>query len=111
MTLEDDLQTDRVALVRSAMASHPEMVRSHARQRMVSILLSPIWISLSVLALRFHFRFRIAQAESDAVAEVRAMTTDIALAAARTVLAGSVTGAKADELVEAAIKEIPDKLN
>lgn len=56
-------------------------------------------------------RDRIAQAESDAIAEVRAMTTDIALAAARTVLVGSVTGAKADELVDAAIKEIPDKLN
>jgi F-type H+-transporting ATPase subunit b len=54
---------------------------------------------------------RIAQAETDAVAEVRATTTDVALAAARTVLTGAVTGAKADELVDAAIKEIPGKLN
>lgn len=54
---------------------------------------------------------RIAQAESDAIAEVRATTTDVALAAARAVLTGSVTGAKSDELVDAAIREIPDKLN
>lgn len=56
-------------------------------------------------------RDRIAQAESDAVAEVRAMTTDIALAAARTVLTSSVSGDKADALIDAAIKEVPDKLH
>jgi hypothetical protein len=64
VTIEDDSQLDRVAVVRTAVASHPEMVRQHARQRVVSTLLAPVWIALSVFALRFHFRFRIANVEN-----------------------------------------------
>ncbi len=54
---------------------------------------------------------RIAQAETDAQEEVRALTTEIALAAARGLLADAVQNDKADTLIDEAIKELPEKLN
>ena len=54
---------------------------------------------------------RIAQAETDAQEEVRALTTDIALAAARGLLADEVQNDKAEALVNDAIRELPEKLN
>ncbi len=54
---------------------------------------------------------RIAQAENDATAEVRAMTADLALEATRQLLIDNVKDAKADELINAAVKELPNKLN
>ena len=54
---------------------------------------------------------RIAQAENDAQEEVRALTTDIALAAARSLLADAVRNDKADALINDAITELPEKLN
>ena len=54
---------------------------------------------------------RIAQAETEAQEEVRALTTDIALAAARGLLADTVQNEKADALINDAIKELPEKLN
>ena len=54
---------------------------------------------------------RIAQAEADAQEEVRMLTTDIALEAARSLLADTVQNDKADALINDAIKEIPEKLN
>ncbi len=54
---------------------------------------------------------RIAQAEADAKEEVRVLTTDIALKAARDLLADAVQGYKADALINDAIKELPEKLN
>ncbi|MBT7956815.1 MAG: F0F1 ATP synthase subunit B [Rhodospirillaceae bacterium] len=54
---------------------------------------------------------RIAQAETDATTEVRAMTADIALAATRQLLIDNAKDAKADELIDGAIKELPEKLN
>jgi F-type H+-transporting ATPase subunit b len=54
---------------------------------------------------------RISQAENDATAEVRAMTADLALAATRQLLIDNVKDAKADELIDAAVKELPNKLN
>ena len=54
---------------------------------------------------------RIAQAEADAQEEVRTLTTDIALAAARGLLTDAVKDSKADALVNNAIKELPEKLN
>ncbi len=38
----------------------PEMVRRHALQRAVSVLAGPLWVTVSVLVMRFHFRYRIA---------------------------------------------------
>ena len=54
---------------------------------------------------------RIAQAETDAQEEVRALTTEIALAAARGLLADAVQNDKADTLINEANKELPEKLN
>jgi|TARA_B100000959_G_scaffold74583_2_gene79266 F-type H+-transporting ATPase subunit b len=54
---------------------------------------------------------RIAQAETDATTEVRAMTADIALAATRQLLVDNANNTKADELIDGAIKELPEKLN
>jgi len=54
---------------------------------------------------------RIAQAEATALDEVRSLAVDIAIEAARRVLAEKVTGKKADAMVEASIKELGDKLH
>lgn len=36
------------------------MVKRHALQRAVSMLAGPLWVTASVLVMRFHFRYRIA---------------------------------------------------
>lgn len=54
---------------------------------------------------------RIAQAEASAVAEVRARATEIALEATRRLLVERVSGARANELIDAAIDELPKRLN
>ncbi|WP_029006948.1 ATP synthase subunit B [Azospirillum halopraeferens] len=54
---------------------------------------------------------RIAQAEAQALAEVRNLTVDIAVAAARRILADGVTPAQADKLVEQSIAELPRHLH
>jgi F-type H+-transporting ATPase subunit b len=54
---------------------------------------------------------RIAQAEQQAAADVRAAAVDIAIAAAETLLAEKLDGAKADALIEQAIRELPAKLH
>jgi F-type H+-transporting ATPase subunit b len=53
---------------------------------------------------------KIAQAESQAVAEVRARSADVAIEAARVVLARQMAE-KGDALVEQAIKDVGSKLN
>ena len=54
---------------------------------------------------------RIAQAEVAAIDAVRAAAIDLALEASRRMLAEKVVGAKADKLIDAAIKELPGKLH
>lgn len=54
---------------------------------------------------------KIAQAESQAVQEVRALSADIAVAAAEKILAERVTGATADSLIANAISDIRTRLN
>lgn len=53
---------------------------------------------------------KIAQAESQAVAEVRARSADVAIEAARAVLTRQMSQ-KSDALVEQAIKDVGSKLN
>ena len=53
----------------------------------------------------------IAAAESRAVADVRALAADIAIDATRQILTETVEGQKGDEIVDAAIREVPEKLN
>ena len=54
---------------------------------------------------------RIHQAGVKAIEEVRALAVDIAIEATRDLLAEKLSGAKADTLVDAAIKELPGKLH
>ena len=54
---------------------------------------------------------RIAQAESDALDEVRQRAADIAVAATRQLLKEKVEGAKGDALIDAAIEELPERMH
>ncbi|RTL52578.1 MAG: ATP F0F1 synthase subunit B [Bradyrhizobiaceae bacterium] len=54
---------------------------------------------------------KIAQAEQQAVADVRAAAADAAVAAASSVLSQTVKGSLADNLLEKSIKDVRDKLN
>lgn len=54
---------------------------------------------------------RIAQAESEALRDVRNLAVDIAIAATRKVIADSLPPASATALVEQAIKDLPTRLN
>lgn len=54
---------------------------------------------------------KIAQAEAQAVKEVRAAAAGLAIAAARRIIADQVQGAKADELVAASIGDLKDRLH
>jgi F-type H+-transporting ATPase subunit b len=54
---------------------------------------------------------RIAQAEAQALAEVRGAAADVAIAATRTLIAGAMDEARKKAMIDAAIKEIPLRLN
>ncbi|MEK9672803.1 MAG: F0F1 ATP synthase subunit B [Rhodospirillaceae bacterium] len=53
---------------------------------------------------------RLAQAEAAALDLIKARTAEIAVAATETVLAETLEGGKADQLIDAAIADIPGKL-
>ena len=54
---------------------------------------------------------RINQAEKDATSEIRLMTAEISLAAARQLLIENINDKKADNLIEASIRDLSKKLN
>jgi F-type H+-transporting ATPase subunit b len=54
---------------------------------------------------------RIAQEEARAVAEIRAVTVDIAIAAARQVIADALDEPRGAALIDAAIAELPNRLH
>lgn len=54
---------------------------------------------------------RIAQAEAEALAEVRAVAVAVSVEATRKLLAESIDEAKADQLIDAAIAELPDRVH
>ncbi len=54
---------------------------------------------------------RIAQAETQALAEVRAAAADIAVAATRALIAGAMDAGHRGLLIDAAIAELPQRLN
>ncbi|BAQ16468.1 hypothetical protein [Methyloceanibacter caenitepidi] len=54
---------------------------------------------------------KIAQAEADALRDVRAAAADAAVMAARTVISGSLTPETADKLIGAGIDDLKSKLN
>jgi F-type H+-transporting ATPase subunit b len=54
---------------------------------------------------------KIAQAETNAVAEVRQFAVDVAIAATRQVLTRQVQGALAERMIDRAIGELPQRLS
>ncbi len=54
---------------------------------------------------------RIAQAEAQAVNEVRVLAAEAAVKAAETLITERMSDARSSELIKSAIKEIPNKLN
>jgi F-type H+-transporting ATPase subunit b len=54
---------------------------------------------------------KIAQAEVEAVKEVRAAAAELAIAAATRIIADEVQGAKADQLVDSSIANLKDRLH
>lgn len=54
---------------------------------------------------------KIAHAEAQALQEVRALSADVAIAAAEKILAAKVRGSAADALIERSIGEVRSKLN
>jgi len=54
---------------------------------------------------------KIAQAEAQALAEVRDLAADIAIGAAGRVIAQQLSPGRAQQLVDSAIKELPGKIN
>jgi F-type H+-transporting ATPase subunit b len=54
---------------------------------------------------------RIAQAEAKALAEVQSLAVDVALDATRRLLSEQITGAKANAMIDAAIKDLPGKIH
>ncbi len=54
---------------------------------------------------------RIAQAEAEAIQEVRNLAVDVAMVAASTVLQDRLDGTDGDDIITAAIKELPARLN
>jgi F-type H+-transporting ATPase subunit b len=54
---------------------------------------------------------KIAQAEAQAVAEVRALAADAAVAAAEKLIAARMSEDRAKALIQGAVREIPGKLN
>lgn len=54
---------------------------------------------------------RIAQAEAEALAEVRGIAVAVSIEATRKLLAEGIDDGKADQLIDAAIAELPDKVH
>ena len=54
---------------------------------------------------------KIAEAETEATAQVRAAAAEIAIAAARELIAAKLAPDRAHQLIDAAIQELPRKLN
>ena len=54
---------------------------------------------------------KIAQAETQAIADVRAAAAEAAVTAATAIMGQSVKGSVADDLISKGIKDVRDKLN
>jgi F-type H+-transporting ATPase subunit b len=54
---------------------------------------------------------KISQAEAQALAEVKARAVDVAVAAAERIVAGKLSGAQADSLIDSSIAELRRRMN
>jgi F-type H+-transporting ATPase subunit b len=89
-----------------------EAIAAHAREEAERLHKEAVAALAAALERREQMAMeKIAQAEAAAVKQVRDLTADVALGAARAVLARHLKGKRADALVDAAIKELPGKLH
>ncbi len=96
---------------RQAAASEAESIVAAAREEAFRMTAEAKTSLEALIARRTKaVEDKIAQAESQAVAEVRSRSADVAIEAARVLLAQQM-GAKGDALVEQAIKDVGAKLN
>ena len=54
---------------------------------------------------------KIAQAEAQALSDVKSAAVEMAVAAAESIVAGKMTGASADQMIESSIAEVKARLN
>ena len=64
---KEDRRTDSATVAPVPSGGDSAMLRQHARQRIVSMISAPIWLAITVFAIRFYFRYQI-----ENVASVRA---------------------------------------
>ncbi len=89
-----------------------EAIIAHAREEAVRIRAqSTVDLENALKRRQIQAMDRIAQAEAQAVAEVRNMTVDIAIAAGRQLLSQNIQPAQADKLIDQAISELPQHLH
>ena len=63
MIVLDELWANRMTVARQPAVNHFDLMRRHARQRVVSTVTAPIWLLLTIFAIRFYFRYRVADVE------------------------------------------------
>lgn len=96
---------------RQAAASEAESIVAAAREEAFRMTAEAKTSLEALIARRSKaVEDKIAQAESQAVAEVRARSADVAVEAARVLLAQQM-GTKGDALIDQAIKDVGAKLN
>ena len=89
-----------------------EAIIAHAREEAERIRVQSTTDMASALKRREKQAMdRIAQAEAQAIAEVRNLTVDIAIAASRQLLSQGIQPAQADKLIEASIADLPRHLH
>jgi len=93
-------------------AKEAEAISDHAKSEAARMLEEGRVRLTETLARREQLaKQRIAQAEAAAIDDVRIKTVDIAMDATQAVLAKGIAAAKANSLVDDAIKELPSKLH
>ncbi len=64
MSADDEPAVTPMRVARQPTIEEATMMRRHARQRLVCIVTSPVWILATIAVLRFYLRYRIAEIES-----------------------------------------------
>jgi F-type H+-transporting ATPase subunit b len=92
-------------------AAEAEAIVAHAQQEAERIAAQSARDLETALARRQSLaEERIAQAESKAVAEIRAVAVDVAIAAARDVIVAEMDERRGDALLDSAIAALPQRL-
>ena len=92
-------------------AAQAEAIIAHAREEAVRVAAQGAKDLDAALARRQRLaEERVAQAEAKALAEIRAVAVDVAIGAAREVIAAETNEAKGAALLDAAIAALPQRL-